>query len=461
MSTITSSASAIDVPSLVSQLMSLERQPIDKLNEKIASYQTKISSFGTISSLVSGFQSALQTLNTNLQKYSASPSDASYFSASTDSTAVSGTHSLNVTQLAQAQSLVAVGQTSDTIGITSAASTVTFTVGTTSTNISIGAGATLQDIRAAINASNIGVSATIVNDGSGTSPFRLALSSTNTGLSNAVSSITIQTGGDSNLNSLLAYNPTLNAPSPAPATPMTQAIAAKDANLTVNGIAITSASNTITGAIQGVTLTLNKITATPATLTVTRDTNSINTAASSFVDTYNALVNQLKSRSAYGTTGSAAPSLAGDGSIRLMLDQLRGILNSPATPGSGGTLTTLYQVGISYQADGTLKLDGSKLGSEMIKNFSDVANLFSSATGFATRLNTWSSSVLSSSGLISTRTTSISNSIKSYNDQIEKLEARMKILKKQYTTTYTNLNGFLSSMSNTSAYLTSQYSKGA
>jgi flagellar hook-associated protein 2 len=143
-----------------------------------------------------------------------------------------------------------------------------------------------------------------------------------------------------------------------------------------------------------------------------------------------------------------------------MLEQLRGIVNSPATPASGGTLTMLSQVGISYQTDGTLKLDSSKLNSEMNKNFSDVSNLFSSATGFLTRMNTWSTSVLSNGGLISTRTANINTSIKNANDQISRLEYRMESLKKQYTTTYTNLNGFLNSMNNTSAYLTSQFFKG-
>ncbi|MDO9188825.1 MAG: flagellar cap protein FliD N-terminal domain-containing protein, partial [Sulfurimicrobium sp.] len=99
MATVASSANSIDVPSLVSQLMALERQPIDKLNTKVSSYQTKISSLGTISGLVSGFQSAIQTLNKNLQGYSATSSDSSIFTASANSTTVSGTYSLNVTKL--------------------------------------------------------------------------------------------------------------------------------------------------------------------------------------------------------------------------------------------------------------------------------------------------------------------------------------------------------------------------
>jgi len=450
---VASSSTVLDVPTLVSQLMAVERQPIDKLNTQISSYQTKISTFGTLSGLVSSFQTAVQGLNASLQNYSATASDSSVFSASAASTASAGTYSLSVSKLAQAQNLVAAGQASDSSAISSTASTVTFTVGGTSTDVQIAAGATLQDIRTAINAANLGVTATIVNDGSGT-PYRLALTANATGASNAISSITVQAGGDTSINSLLAYNPTANPPA---SVTMTQSVAAQDAAFTLNGIAITSASNTVGNAIQGVTITLKNTTATPATLTVARDTGAINTAASGFVDAYNALTSQLRSRSAYGSATSAAPALAGDGTVRLMLDQLRGIFTTPA---SGGTLTYLSQVGITSRTDGSLTLDSSKLNSAMASNFSDVSNLFSSASGFATRLDAWATSVVQAGGLIDTRTKSLNTSIQGYNDQISRLEVRMTTLQKQYTTTYSNLNMLLSNMNATSAYLTSQFSKG-
>lgn len=455
-SVASSSAGTLDVPALVSQLMAVERRPIDTLNSKVSSYQAKISSFGTLKGLASSFQSAVQGLNTSLTGYSATASDTSVFSASAASTAVAGIYSINVTTLAKATKLAAAGQLLDTAAISAGASTVRFTVGTTNTDIAIAAGATLQDIRAAINAANIGVTATIINDGSAT-PFRLALSSDNTGLSNAINNITVLTGGDAAINNLLAYNPTQNAPAPAPAVPMAQTVAAANADFTVNGIQIIKASNTVTDAIPGVTLTLSK-TGTPATLTVARDTSGVSKAASAFVDAYNALTSQLKSRSAYGSATTAAPVLAGDGTVRLMLDQLRNILLTGAT---GGTLTSLSQVGISTQADGTLKLDSSKLSSAMTTSFSDVTNLFSGATGFATRLDAWATSVVQTGGLIDARTTSLNTSIKEYNDRISKLEARMTVLKKQYTTTYTNLNTMLSNMNSTSAYLTQQFSSSS
>ncbi|MDZ4254288.1 MAG: flagellar filament capping protein FliD [Sulfuritalea sp.] len=442
---------SLDVPSLVSQLMSVERRPIDKLNAKISSYQTKISTFGTLKGLVSDFQTALQGLSTSLQGYSATPSDTSIFSASAGSTAVAGIYSLDVTTLAQAHKLAAAGQVSDTTAIAALDSTVTFTVGSTSTNIAIAAGATLQDIRAAINAADIGVTATIVNDGSG-SPYRLALSADNTGVSNKINSITVVTGGDSAVNDLLAYNPTENAP--APAVPMAQTIAAADADFEVNGIRILKSSNTVTDAIEGVSLTLNKE-GVAATLTVKRDTGAISTAAAAMVDAYNALAKQLKSNSAYGSSTKTAPVLAGDGTVRLMLDQSRGIFQTAAT---GGTLTMLAQVGIAFQADGTLKLDSSLLDSAMASDFSDVSHLFSSATGFVTRLTTWAASVVETGGLIDTRTDSLDSYVKAYNEQIDKLEIRMTHLQKQYTSTYSNLNLLLSSMNSTSAYLTQQFS---
>jgi flagellar hook-associated protein 2 len=448
-----SNGGTLDVQSLVSQLMAIERQPIDKLNTKVTSYQSKISSFGTLKGLASGFQTAVQGLKTSLGGFSATASDTSVFSASAASTAAAGSYSINVTTLAKASKLAAAGQLSDTAPIGAGVSTVRFTVGTTDTDIAIAAGATLQDIRTAINAANIGVTATIINAGGGT-PYRLALSSNSTGLSNAINKITVLTGGDADINNLLAYNPTENVPAPAPAVPMAQTVAAANADFTINGIQIIKSSNTVTDAIDGVTLTLSKE-ATPATLTVARDTSAIRTAAAGFVDAYNALTSQLKSRSAYGNATTAAPVLAGDGTVRIMLDQLRGIF---LTGASGGTLTTLSQVGFSTQADGTLKLDSSKLTTAMSNDFADVTNLLSSATGYATRLDTWATSVVQIGGLIDARTTSLNTSITEYNARISKLEVRMTFLQKQYTTTYSRLNSLLASMDNTSAYLTQQFS---
>ncbi len=440
----TSSISSLDVPSLVSQLMSIERQPIDKLNTKITDYQSKISSFGTLSGLVSSFQTAVQGLKSSLEGYGATSADTNILSATAASTAAAGTYSINVTRLAQAQNLVAAGQASETIAISTADSTVTFTIGGTPMAVTITAGASLQQIRDSINGANLGLTASIINDGSGT-PYRLVLTANKTGASNGVSSIAVS--GDAAVGSLLTYG--------AVGSTVTQSAAAQDASFAVNGIAITSATNTVTGAIQGVTLTLKAPTATATTLTVARDTSAIDAAAAKFVESYNALATQLKSRSAFGSATTAGGVLAGDNTVRQMLDQLRGIFMTPA---SGGTFSYLAEIGITTQAGGTLKLDSSKFGQALSGNFSDVANLFNGATGFATRLAAWTTSMTETGGVIAQRTQSLNTSIKGYNELIDRLEIRMKALQRQYTTTYSNLNMMLTSMNDTSNYLTSQFS---
>jgi flagellar hook-associated protein 2 len=466
MAITSSTTTALDVPTLVSQLMAVERRPIDTLNTQVSSYQTKISSFGTLSGLVSSFQSASQNLSNTLQKLASTPSDPGVFSATAGSTAVPGNYSVNVSQLAQSQNLVAAGQTSSTAAIgNGTATTVTFDFGaisggTLTNGIYSGAAFTsngngtasividstnntLEGMRDAINAAAIGVTATIVNDGSGT-PYRLALTSGSSGAGNSMKITT--SGGDGSIDSLLGYDP-------AGTQHLTQTLAAQNAELTVNGIAITSASNAVSEAIQGVTLTLTNTTATPASLTVARDTSAIDTAASGFVDAFNALATQIKSRSAYGTSSSAGGALAGDGTLRVMQDQLRSIFNTPA---SGGTLTSLAEVGIAFKSDGTLSLDSSKLNSAITANFSDVTNLFSSSTGFTTRLAAWAQTTLDPGGLIDTRTQSLNKYVQDRNDEIDRLENRMTALQKRYTTEYTNLNLLLSRMNSTSTYLTQQ-----
>lgn len=467
-SVASTSQGTLDVPSLVAQLMTLERRPIDKLNTQVTSYQTKLSSFGTLSGLVSGFQTAVQSLNSSVDGYSATSSDSTVATASAATSAVAGTYSLTVTSLAQSQNLVAAGRASSTTAISDGtATTVTFDFGTISggsLNAGIYSGATftsngsgtqsitidgsnntLQGISDAINAANFGVTSTIVNDGSGT-PYRLALTSTNSGISNSLKITT--SGGDGTLNSLLGYDPggTQN---------LSQSAAAQNADFKVNGISISKSSNSVTDAIQGVTFVLSKTTSTAVNLVVARNTSAISSSVSSFVDNYNALFNQLKSRSAYGSATAQAGALAGDGTVRLMLDQLRSVLMTPA---SGGTLTSLTQVGITTQKDGSLKLDTSKLNAALASSVGDVKDLFTSSSGFSTRFDTWSTSVLGAGGAIENRTKSFNSTISRYNDQITQLEARMVGIQKRYTTQYSNLNMLLSSMNNTSSYLTQQLS---
>ena len=385
------STPSLDVNSIVSQLMTVERQPVSKLTAKEAGYQAKLSAYGSVKGAVSGFQTVLQGLNSasKFQALTATPSDATVFSASATSIAVAGTYSLEVSSLAQAQNLVATGQTSSTAAIGSgAATTVTFDFGTISGGtLTDGAysGATfdsngngtksitldssnnsLQGIRDAINAAKIGVTATLINDG-GDSPYRLALSSSSKGANN---SLKVSVSGDAAINDLLGHDP-------AGTQNLSETVTAQNANFKLNGVAVSKSSNSVSDVVQGVTLSLSKITTSPVTLTVARDTASINTAINSFVKGYNDLANTLKNVSAYDAASQRGAILQGDATVRTLQTQLRGIISSTVT-GAAGDLTTLSSVGVEFQKDGSLSVNQAKLNDAISNHFDEIAGLFAS-----------------------------------------------------------------------------------
>ena len=233
---------------------------------------------------------------------------------------------------------------------------------------------TLQGILTAINKANLGVTATIVSDGSAV-PNRLILTSTASG---ANSSIKISLAGvngtpaDTALSDLLAYDPT-------GVQKLSQNTAAQDTALTVQGVAITSHSNTVSEAAQGVTLSLSKVGAT--SLAVARDTGSVGASVNVFIKAYNDLNKAISDATAVApdlgkdNTKTSAP-LVGDPVVRSLQTQLRKQLSVAVTGLDGGTLTTLSQVGIGFQKDGSLALDSSKLGDALTNHFDDIAGLF-------------------------------------------------------------------------------------
>lgn len=383
--------SGLDVNSIVSQLMAVERQPLNTLATKEAGYQAKLSAYGSVKGAVAGFQTALQGLNSasRFQTLTATASDSSVFSASTTSIAAAGTYSLEVSSLAQAQKLVAAGQASSTATIGSGAeTTVTFDFGTISggtLNGGVYSGATfasngngtksitldssnnsLQGIRDAINAAKIGVTATLVNDGSDT-PYRLVFSSDSQGASN---SMKVSVSGDAAVGSLLAHDP-------AGTQNLSETVAAQNANFKLNGVAVTKASNSVSDVLEGVTLNLYKVTSSPASLTVARDTASVSSSITGFVKAYNDLATTLKNVSGYDAASKRGAILQGDATVRSLQTQLRGILGTSVT-GTPGDLTTLSSIGVAFQKDGSLAVDQTRLNDAMTNHFDEIASLFAS-----------------------------------------------------------------------------------
>lgn len=391
--------SGLDVNGIVSKLMALEQQPITVLDRKEAGLQAKLSSYGSVSGALSAFQTSMSGMSylSTFQAHSATPADTTILSAAATTLASPGSYSVTVGQLAQAQSILTGGKTTTNTAIAAPASTTTLTfkfgtisggtppvngVGTysgstftqdasqaTGTVTITDSNNSLQGIRDAINAANFGVSATIVSDGSAT-PYHLVLTSKATG---ATSSMEISVSGDASLVTLLAYDPEATQN-------MTQTQAGQNATATVNGLAISSATNVVSSAIQGVTLTLAKVGTT--SVNVARNTNSVQTSVQGFVKAYNDLSGTLKKLTAYDPATKQGGPLQGDVTVQGIQNRLRSMLNTTIT-GLGGSLTSLSQIGVSFQIDGSLALDATKLTTALTNNFSDIAGLFA-AVGSAT-----------------------------------------------------------------------------
>jgi flagellar hook-associated protein 2 len=396
--------------------------------------------------------------------------------ASALSTASSGTYALNVTQLAQAQSLAAAGVASTTAAIGGgAATTVTLDFGTISggtldpatgkytgatfaadatraaTSITLNAGNnSLAGIRDAINGSaTMGVTASIVNDGSAT-PNRLVLTSKLTG---ETSSMRIAVTGDAALSGLLANDP---AGLPA-AQNLQQTAVAQNSKLSVNGIAVTSATNTVAGAIQDVTMTVAKVGA--STLSVQNDTASVQSAVTTFVNAYNSLQNVTKQLTAFDATSKSGAILMGDSTLRGIQVRIRSTLTVAQVPGSSG-LTMLSQIGIAFQKDGTLAVDATKLSAALGSQLGGVAQLFSGSGGtggYGSQMASLITGMTDANGTLTAATQGLNTTLDSLGKQYSVTSDRIDATVARYKAQFTQLDVMMSTMNRTSAYLTQQF----
>jgi len=383
--------SGLDTAGIVTKLMTVEAIPLNQLTKSQDSYQTKITAYGQVQSSLSQFQSSvlgLSNINT-LKTVSATSSDTSILSATTGVGAVAGNYGITVNQLAQAQQLVSSGQTSATTAIGTGSSTVTFDFGTisgTKTNSVYNAGTTftsngiasksitinssnntLNGIRDAINAAGMGVTASIINDGS-SSPYRLLLTNNQTGVAN---SMRISVSGDASVSNLLSEDP-----ANATGQKFQETTAALNANLTISGVAVTKPSNVITDAIAGVTMTLNKTNVgSTVNLNLTNNSSGLGTSIASLVSSYNSLNTSLKSLTSYDLTTRKGADLYGETTITAIQRQIKNVFLS-SLPAGSNSYTVLNNIGITFQKDGSLAVDNTKLNNAISSNYSAVANLF-------------------------------------------------------------------------------------
>jgi flagellar hook-associated protein 2 len=364
LSALGSSSSGINVNSAVSGAIYAARAPERVWQGQQQTLQNQTSVINQITSSLSSLSDSLNALSDPvgaLTSMGVNSSNTALVTASATPGTVAGSHILVVNNLATTGSWYSASVASSSTPL--AAGGFTLQVGTgTPTTITIGSGVnTLDQLASSINTQSLGVTASVVNDSSGA---RLAIVSNNSGSANDIS-ITNASG--------------LN---------FTRANTGKNASLTVDGIPISSASNTVSGAVTG--LTINLVGAAPGTevnLAISPDTNQISAAVSSFVNAYNTVIGQVNSQFAVDPTSQTAGPLAGDSTLRILQGDL---LQAMSYTAPGSSISTAAELGITMNNDGTLSLDSSKLADAVQNNFSAVQGFLqgTASNGFAATLNT-------------------------------------------------------------------------
>lgn len=379
--------SGLDLSDTLSQLMEVEKVPLQRLATKQQSYQTKLSAYSMVQSALSTFESAVSGLSSisKYQKTTATSSNEDIVTISAGSRAANGTYSLKVDQLAQSQKLVANGVADRKAAIGSGKITIDFgeyltaddgsvsfksnSSGVKTIDIEDGSN-TLEGIRDAINAAGIGVTASIINDGSDT-PYRLALTNSATGKTQAMR---ITVDGDDALSDLLTYDPGSTAVDES--KQMTQTQAAQNAEFWLDGIKISKGSNSVSDAIDGVTLKLAQADKDKTVnLTVSRDNSEAKKAVEELVKAYNDLTTTLKDITAYNADEKTASVLTGDSAVRSIQTALKGMLSQSIAGGEQG-YRMLADVGVTPNKEGLLEIDSSKLDEALEKNFDAFTAMF-------------------------------------------------------------------------------------
>jgi len=406
--------SGIDIPGLVTSLVEAERTPAEaRFDKQEVDLQAKLSAYGSLKSALSSFQGSLSQLKfaSTFNDVTANSSDEDIATASGSSIANPGNYSLEVTNLAQAQSLSSKSYTETTNPI--GTGTLSFTFGhfdtdsnsfisnpdkSTKTVTIDSDDNSLQGIRDAVNAADLGVTASLVNDGSG---FKLLFTSDETGKENgikiSVGDLSDASNTDDSGLSQLAFDPD---PAAAANSHMTENMAAKDALFTLNGLTITSATNQVNSAVSGVTLTLKGTTSpgSPVNISIAKNDEKITEAVTGFTEKFNELVDTLKQLSSYDSANNQAGPLLGDSAVRSVESQLRKMIAS-SSRGADGNISSIATIGITTDRSGKLSLDSSKLQSALSGDRDVLAQIFSaSGTSTDSQVNFITSSKNTQSG---------------------------------------------------------------
>lgn len=456
-------ASGIDVQGIVAKLVALERAPLAPLQQQAAGFQSKLSIYGTLKSMVSALGDAAAKLadvkSWDLVRGGTTAPDKVGITVSPGTVPTSMSVEVQALAKAQSNASVAVANNapvgSGTLSIQIGSwGTGDFVAGSAAAvGVTVEAGDTLTTIASKINSADAGVSATVLRDASGE---RLLVRSKSTGEDLG---FRIQTTDDDGVNndanglSRLAFD---GAGGVFHGMSLSQA--GSNAQATVNNVPISSASNAVKDALPGITLNLQQVTTAPVELTVTNDKDGMRKNIQAFVDAYNTINNMLATATKYDPDTKVAGSLQGDSTAVGLQNALRNMMRS-VTP--GGEYTRLLDIGLEIKTGGTLSIDNSKLDAALdnpagLKALFTTSSSSPTARGFGLKLDAFADGLLSTDGLLTGRTEALNGSIRRNGQEQDKVTERAARAEVRLLAQYNAMDAAVGKLSGLNAFVAQQ-----
>lgn len=454
--------SGLDVESIVTQMVELEKRPIKTLEAKAEFIDAKISVQGQISSMVSGLHDALfdLTLDSTWKTAKASTSGSSV-SANITGAAAAGSYNMNVTALAQSQTVVSakMGAT-DKLG----AGTLTFSIGHSSpkaqTPVVLDGSETLEQAAKKINDAGVGVMASVIKDADGKQ--QLVLTAKDSGLAGKFS---LEVSGAADGSVLAGWQPGYTPASAAEAvgaTGLFMAQTAQNAKMTLNGVELESSTNTFATALTGMSISVNA--EGKSLINVTQDTAAIKEKVQKFVDAYNSLNELLTASTKYTQDTKAAGVFQGDSSVVSMQNAFR-LMTQTIVNNQTGAFSRLSDIGIQMGNPTTAKVSGelvvssSKLDvalndlTSMQALFATKADASGQGGGIAVTFRTFTSGLMDLEGSLKTKDESLEKELKRNGEEQERVEKRASALESRLRAQYTALDVKMASLNSLSSYV--------
>lgn len=462
--------SGLNVTDILDRLMAVERRPLQLLQATGNTLNTRLSNVAQLQGYFATMRDKANALTapTLWAGTTATSADTTAVKVSTGAGAVAGSYAVNVNRLAVGQTVTStvqptsastLGEGTLTIelgawGAGEPAAGFTAKAGSSAVSITIGAGETsLSAIRDKINSAGAGITASLVSDASGT---RLSLRSQATGGENAFRISVAETnpdGDDAAGLSALGYDAS------AATSPMARSMTAANAELTVNGIALSSTSNTLTNVVDGLTLTLIKPTGGDVDVSVATDTPSAKTAITEFVAAFNTLAGFIRTQTAYNADSKSGGALQGDQGTLSLQSQLRAVLNQGSSASS--TWSRLSDIGLTLKSDGTLETNATRLDNAL-GNLPELKKLMAgdgsttAEMGFVRRFKNLADAALGSSGVFESRSAGLQASVVRNTKDQDAMELRLEKTRLRLQAQYSALDTKMATLNNLSSYMTQQ-----